>query len=519
MICGAGQQHQLLDGAQHDADDDAGQQQPQALLHAAREHQRQQHGGERADEGRAGQAELRADPAGGRRAPDQRKRQRHRQRRARTRCRADTDRPADCGTAPARSRRRGRAAHPPPRHPGCAAAGSPTRSALRPRSRRPATVAPSRRCRPTGPAAPAAPRPGISSDSGRSSVIAAARVASERCCGERAVDAAGQQQRGLADARPGAHQHVAVGRIDAAQALLAQCADASPARPLRQFVGLAAGDQDQRRIGADDEFGVELRIGTESRRHDVAQTQARHQLARKRSRAGRIGPVADLEIDAQPARRRFQQRLRLDDVVFDPLPDRVGCWGSDQPRDPIERAAHVGAVARLDGSHRQAERFEPLEHARRHGGEHQVRTQRDDALDAGIVEAAQPRQREHLHRMVGMAVDPDQPIARPERAHRFGQRRQQADDAPRGFGQPDLDAAVVTDRGRRRLRRPGRRHRGCQQPGTGHEREPARRARAQHPRICPRRFTATVRRSAPRSSPGGRVPGSRAPARCRDRLH
>ena len=88
---GLGQLHQVAHRAQYVAHHHAGQQQAQRLLHALRQHQRQQHATQRADEGGAGQTQagqpgrghLRQRCAVGAASSHDRESQRQRQRRAR----------------------------------------------------------------------------------------------------------------------------------------------------------------------------------------------------------------------------------------------------------------------------------------------------------------------------------------------------------------------------------------------------------------------------------------------------
>ena len=95
--------------------------------------------------------------------------------------------------------------------------------------------------------------------------------------------------------------------------------------------------------------------------------------------------------------------------------------------------------------YRQAQRFQPGTGAGRGRHQHHIRLERHDSLDVRVHAATQLGQGLHAGRVVGITVDPHQPLALRHGAHAFRQRRQQADNTLRRLRQRDGDTAVVRD--------------------------------------------------------------------------
>ena len=260
---------------------------------------------------------------------------------------------------------------------------------------------------------------------------------------------------GFGHARAGAHQPVGLVERKDTNSLFAQRAKAGPAGSILQSGQIARADHDQVRVGAHNEFGVELGKRPEFGRNDVAHAEPRQRLADERGAAGSVGGRVDFKIDPALAHLSRQRLCCGRHGGVDLLPDAPGFAGrqAQRLRHDAEHALHIGVGFGFEHQRFQAERFQPVSRARRDRQQHQVGPQRNHGFDVRVQSAAELRQARHRSRVVGIAIDADQSLAQAEFTDGFGQRRQQTDDALWGCRQLQQMATVVGNFDRRSLRR------------------------------------------------------------------
>ncbi len=437
---GAASVSRSLSGAEHHADHHAGQQQAQRVLCAARQHQRQQHTaqarrrrprppGPRATACRPPAGPGPARPACRRPAPPPPPATRPRP------SRAGRGRPAGCGTGPAPARRPGRASAPVSQAPSVrgariwptiSAASGPCSSCMKPAQR---------------PAVAARRQPGQQQQHagrGQRQQQPAAPALGHRASLPSRGQAVGQLQRGLAHARPRAHQHLVVGAGEGADLPLLQGAQRGPAGALRHASRrLRASAITMSGCARTTNSGLSFGNGPSAAGTMLRRPKRCQRLADEGLRPGRIGRGLDLEVDAASAQRgrhacRGLGQSALRSRARPPAPRPVSPSSVAQH---LQVVLHVLVAARVqhDAPCRPSACSRCTARA---DGAASTRSGLSAAMRSTCASSRPPSlgSAGHLGRPVGIAVGADQPRAGAQRADAFGQPGHQADDALRRCG-------------------------------------------------------------------------------------
>ena len=254
--------------------------------------------------------------------------------------------------------------------------------------------------------------------------------------------------------------------------------------------------------------GLSLRKRPQRRRHDVAQAQPRQRLADEGGLAGRIGRrrrprSTPLRPRSAGGTRAAAAAMRGFDARHQRLPGR-----RRRPAPApaaLDDAPHVGAVARLQRQHPQAQRLQPLDRARRTAASTRSGL---SATMRSICASSRPPSLGSARTAAGQLEKRSVPTRRAQArsAHTLSVSEGSSDDdALRRRRQRERAAAVVGDlHARPRQRQPAPRQSSA--PG---------RARSIALPAASCSMPARHRRSAAPARPAGPGPGSRAPVRSR----
>src|SRR5258706_246757 len=246
-------------------------------------------------------------------------------------------------------------------------------------------------------------------------------------------------------------------RIDCVDLAVSNRGNQSKTPPrIERFAAEAAGDD---RLGsgiedllAGNERGEPLRSGK-----DIATTAVTHHIADEVGTVhGEHGAVPDLEEHRHAALARVAQAQFLD-LAFEFARARFGdVHAAGQRADGANDTGNIGEGTHFGDENPDADALQTIDLQRRvtaPPGEHQIRPQRDQALDIDPAVARHDRQALGLGRMAAEARDTGELRTGARCEGDLSQVRREGDDALRRLPERDGDAAIIARSQRARVRR------------------------------------------------------------------